>query len=549
MAPHPQTSFLGRPIVLLCAVTVSFLSIAPYAARQLHPLNQGLTVIRDKDYANYDSRLERALSGHPSEAGNGITPVGSGIEGMQVAGVEVVLGTLFAWTGIPAPPLSAIITAILGPILFLLFYQLFRFLSFPDRWSLAMTLVLFVVMFHGLTRVVHPGWSFVPSIAALIAFIVFHKRPTVIRAVTAGVLLGVLPFLYFWSWMFVWASAGSLVILGMLAHRSHEPVIRQWKLSFLLAIIVAIVAIPFALHTIDLFQNPLYGEVAVRASFLSQRTPESWPRTILLLVQLAALLSLFPRSRSDRSYLAVAAMLLGLTLAMHQNVLHNRVLMFASHFEPHMIIASMTAGAWALWRRAPVLRRVVIAGIALVFLVAGASDYAFAHRFFLVRESDFHDQYLAPAIALLAPRHREVILTDANTGRLLTAWTSNAIVYTTHARFLLISDAAMAERFCVAEMFDPAPNPFRSLYIEYNRVLDSPAMRRHEADLVNEACARVKADPAAMLTKYGVTAILWNRSDHPEWTVESDAPKLGLWKRASGSGWELWENGKLRIEN
>lgn len=532
---------LGFWIVLLCAVAVGVLSAAPYIAQTFSPAYRSLTVIRDKDYANYYSRLERALSGYHSEAGNGITTIGSGIEGMQTAGMESAVAFLFGWTGLPAPSLSVLVTAILAPLLFLLFFTLFRTMAFPDRWSLGMTVLLFFVMFHGLTRVMHPGWSFVPAVAALAAFFVFLKRPSVLWVFAAGILLGLLPYLYFWSWTFVWAAAGSVALLDLCALGRKSIIVRHWPKMLGLGLIVAVFSLPFVLETAALMHNSLYPEVAVRASFLYERSPESWPRTVLLLVTTLSFLSLFPRYGKEYSYRFTAGALLGILIAMHQNIFHNRILMFSSHFYPHLLIAVTIAGAWVLLHRAPLVQRVIVAGIAAVFLAAGVYDYAFAHRFFIPQPWDFRYQHLTEPIALLKNNTGATVLTDADTGRVLTSWDPVGIVYTHHVRFLFISDAAMAERYCVVELFSPvSPVPHRALYIEYNHVLDSPAMREREKNLVSEACGRVRARPEEYLKKYEVTHVLWNQKERPEWVIESRKKAFGLSEQASGSGWVLW---------
>lgn len=526
-------------LVALCAVIAGFLSVLPYVMHTFYPSFQGLTVLRDKDYANYDSRLQRVLVGHPEEASNAITPIGSGIDGLQVAGVEQVIGVLFGWIPVDAPTLSVIVTGVLTPILFVLFYLLFVALCFSRRWSLGMTLMLFSVMFHGLTRVVHPGWSFVPTIAALLAFFSFARKPTIPLLILSAVLLGLLPYIYFWSWTFAWAVAGSFVLLSFFSVKENNLLSQAPVRSILLAAGVVLISVPFALQTTTLISHPLYPEIAIRASFLTQRFPESPVRSVLLLTQLIALASLFRNYRMDWSYIAAFSFLLGITIAIHQNIIHERVLMFASHYYPHLLIATTVSGAWVLVRRAPLVARSIVAGIAFLFLAAGVYDYAFAHAFFIPRAQDFKDQHLTTAIVILKADGRQTVLTDAETGRVITSWTDDGIVYTTHARFLLISDQDLVERYCVSEIFHPAPPLTRVLDLEYNRILQSEEYQAYQRHLITEACNRVKADPAAYLKKYGVTRVLWNRMERPQWLV--DAAVLGLIEERSGEGWVLWK--------
>ncbi|MEK7137623.1 MAG: hypothetical protein AAB853_05055, partial [Patescibacteria group bacterium] len=219
------------PKQLLLALFFALLSFFPYVLHSFQPGFQGLTVIRDKDYGNYESRLERALSGHPEEADNAITPVGSGIEGGQIAGMEMIVGTLFRWTGLRAPALAVGITPFFVFVNVLLLFLLFRTLGFPEPWALFGTTVYIGILFHVIARVMHPGWSFVPAFAALLSFLHLWRTPSWIFAILTGLLFSLLPYLYFWHWTFVWATAGSALLIDIFA-QGKESVVRKHPAPF-----------------------------------------------------------------------------------------------------------------------------------------------------------------------------------------------------------------------------------------------------------------------------------------------------------------------------
>lgn len=521
--------------LFLFALLVAILAVLPYALHTQHPLWQGVVVLRDEDYANYFSRLQRSLSGYPFEASNGITSVSEHIPGLQIAGMEIAVGFLFQWTGLPAPVLGVLLSGAFGAVLFLLFFQFFRELKFSNEWSLGLVVAIFIAMFHGLTRVVQPGWTFVPAVASLVLFLRFLDRPRWTLLVVTAVLLGVLPYLYFWHWTFVYASVASIVCLFFLARRALPP----WSKMVLLGVLTLLIALPFCLHTWSLSSVPFYPEIAIRASFLHQRFPESWPRSILLCTQLIVLLSLWKSSKGERGYLLVSGLLIGIVLAMHQNILHNQVLMFASHYQPHFTIVTLVVGAWACIHAMSPFRRWLIIAIAVLLFAASARDYAFAHAFFAPRYADFRYQHLHDVFPQFQDQpEKDVLLSDAVTSRVVTSFLPVGIVYTGHMRFLLMSDAEMAERYCLSIIAAPTIDSFRALYIEYNRILDSKAMRLHEKQLVGDACAKVRHDPRAYLKKFHVTHILWNSELHPDWKFDTD--RLHVKKVASGSGWMLW---------
>jgi hypothetical protein len=534
------------PKQLIIALFFAILSTFPYVLHSFQPGFQGLTVIRDKDYGNYESRLERALSGHPEEADNAITPVGSGIEGGQVAGMEVIVGTLFGWTGLRAPALAVGITPLFVFINVVLLFLLFRKLGFPERWALLGTALYVFILFHVIARVMHPGWSFVPAFAALLSFLHLWEKPTFLRGVLIGFLFALLPYLYFWHWTFVWATAGSALLIDIFA-QGKESVVRKHPAPLVVAAALAILlAIPFALKTLETFSHPFAEQMTFRGGFLHTRMVESVPRSVLLLVQLGFFLSLF-RTNADRwEYRAVLALLLGVFLALHQNILHGTLLMFSSHFEPHFTLVTLIVAGHVLLRPTPLFRRFIIVGITALFLAGAAKDYLPGYKFFFPgafpQEAHLRDQHLAAPIVILSENGtRDVVLTDSDTGRVITAFTDEAILYTTHMRFLLISDEEMAERYCLSEelfSMDP-PRSHRALYMEYNAVLDSSEMRAKEKELVDAACARVRADPEASLRQYGVTHVLWNFAIKERWNVTQHHFPLKV--VAASESWALFE--------
>lgn len=507
------------------ALFFAVMSVLPSIVHTFHPAYEGLTVIRDKDFGNYYSRLERALSGFPSEADNGITPIGAGIDGAQTAGLEVILGTLFQWTNIPAPMLSVVLTPLFVFLLFVLFFFLFTALEIPPRMSLLATSLYFAILFHVVSRVMHPGWSFVPTIGALLSFLHFTKKPTALLAILTGVLLGLLPYLYFWSFTYVWAVCGIaalLLLVTRLGAPRGAPTSVPLTPYFLTALITLTVSLPFFLTTWKLTHHPLYEAVAFRGGFLTKTIIESPVRSILLLLETGVFLSLFKEKKGEWKYLISLAFLLGIFIAIHQNLVHGTLLMFSSHYYPYLVLSSVIAAAYALFSPMQDWKKWVILGITVLFLVGAAKDYLPGYRFFIPEKSDFSDQYLSGALKYLNENGtRDVILTDAHTGRVVTSFLPEGIVYTTHSRFLLISDEEMAERYCMSELFsESTPDPIRALYMEYRPELDAPDAREREKSLVLEACSRVRRDPMTYLQKYGVTHILWNQELKPTWDIK-----------------------------
>ncbi len=534
-----STFLRQRQIVFLFAIVFSLLAIFPYVVHTFSPSFQGFTVIRDKDFGNYYSRFERALTGHPGEAGNGITPVGSGITGMQDAGMEAAVGTLLSWTGLSAPPLAVIVSALLTGVSFFLLYSLFLLLGFSHRLSLLVSSTYYFILLHVVSRVVHPGWSLVIALLALLLFLDFSRRPTFLRALLSGLLLALLPYVYFWAWTYVWAVCffGACILVFL-----HADIAARKRLFCLLPIVTVLLllSLPVVWRVLFTLKGSLGEEVFLRSDFVNTRGVESPIRSGLITLQALLVLSLFPRFKKNNRYIWVVAFLLGITVAMHQNIFHGKLLMFSSHFYPFLVISTLTAGCFALSEPIDRVRKFSILSITALFLAGAAVDYFPGYKFFIPTPPNFTDQHLLPAIAVLQGGERETVLTDSATGRVVTAWTDDGIIYTTHARFLFISDSDMAERYCVSYLFSPEPpDPYRSLYMEYNAILDSKAMRDHEKALVSEACTRVRTSPATYLQKYGVTHVLWNSADHPDWKMDQ-YPTVHLMVQKTGTGFVLY---------
>ncbi len=528
-----------RQIVLLFAIAFSLLAIFPYVLHTFHPSFQGFTVIRDKDFGNYYSRFERALTGHPEEAGNGITPVGSGITGMQDAGMEAAVGTLLSWTGLSAPPLAIIISAILTGVSFYLFFALFFLLGFSHRLSLLVASTYYFVLLHVVSRVVHPGWSLVLTLLALLSFIDFSRHPTVVRAIISGLFLALLPYVYFWSWTYVWGVC-FFAALFLLFTRSDDAIKKRFLRLLPIVAVLLLLSLPVVWRVLFTLKGPLGAEVFMRSDFVNTRGVESPIRSVLLVLQTLLILSLFPRFKNSSRYTWVLVFLFGIVAAMHQNVLHGKLLMFSSHFYPFLMISTLIAGCFALSVPLDRIRKSLILSITALFLAGAAVDYLPGYKFFVPTPPNFADQHLLPVITFLQGGERETVLTDMTTGRVVTAWTDDGIVYTTHSRFLFISDSDMAERYCVSYLFSPAmPDAHRSLYMEYNPILTSAEMREKERTLVSEACSRVRNDPGQYLEKYGVTHVLWNSAELPDWNMKM-YPELRLVPQASGTGFVLY---------
>ena len=145
---------------------------------------------------------------------------------------------------------------------------------------------------------------------------------------------------------------------------------------------------------------------------------------------------------------------------------------------------------------------------------------------------------------MLAGLPDAIILSDPETSTFLTSHTAHNVIYGVYLQYELLTSRDLAERYCLtlvpvstAEHSYPTPHIFN--YTQQRDPLVQEDLKQQEEVMLAEACARVEADPAGFLKRYGVEYIFWDEKRQPDWDLRrTDAP-VHEYKR--GEGWSLWQ--------
>lgn len=495
---------------------------------------RGAPLFFGTDESHYVVRLQEGLLQPFADTSNGIFS-SPAVHGLQPAGLEMLFGTAFGWTGWSGTTVMILLSVLFAASLVPLLLSFLRQVGATPMVALVGAWGYFLVFLGVMRRFVHQSWSLPLTVVALLCLVRFWREPTDRRAVMAGVLLGVLPHAYLWSWTFAWTVAGVGCCLlwgtGMLR--------RPWRhLTLLIAGVLAL-AVPYFWQMVGNMASPIAREVAERSSVIYARGVESPTRSVLLfLLAVSAIVSLWPRRRESWA-LPLLTLLLAPVIVLHQQFLHGQVISFSTHYYPYVCLVSVAALA-ALLSQSRARRDWPLLLLSSLFLAAALWDYS--GRSLLPQDRFFQFQALAPAYELLRQDPaREVFLTDRETALFIAANTHHDVVFTEHARHLLISTREYAERHCLSEVFSPQD---QAMFIP--DILREPSRlgREREAQMyeertaiAREACAWVRSHIAEALDRYGVTALLWNQVARPEWVV--DDTQFILQKR--GDGWSLWK--------
>ncbi len=523
-------------------VLLSIFFSVPHVFHRLSPDYAGLMIIRSTDDGQYQAKVRAALLGRDGEVSNGMTGGVPAAKGGAPALLEWIVGRSFSWSSLHAPEVLLLFTVFITPLIFPLLSS-FLLALFGSRFLALFGALLYVVSFVSpLQKPIHMSLSLPLTIGALFALFSVWQRPTRANMLLAGLCLGALVSVYFWSWTYAWAVLGWLLLLH-LAFRPSAPSKRSQTTRMLGVIGIGLVlAAPTVWHTISvaLSMPTIFQETAMRSTIIHTRGVESMARSALLLLTTLSALQYLRRSgglrvRSETALFPLAMLLAAVTV-MHQNVLHGTVFTFSSHYYPFVCLSMLmvllfvlSEGTWTRWKFFTAL-------LASLFLGAALFDYrVIAPNILLDRYDLASVQHLAPAMRILDQTPRDNILTDRTSAHMVTGWTDDDVVFTAYVRHVLVSDTEYVQRYCLSEL------PSRSgpdLDWLSREVVERPnpeelSLRRRQFEAL---CQPILSQPKIALQRYGVTALLWNEALRPDWKIDATL----FQREVQGEGWSLW---------
>lgn len=532
-------SFLA--VLYVCGVLI--LATQPLLTT-VQPGYQGV-LYKGGDESQYIMRVNQALF-HPwTDVGN---PYVSGPEapnGLQMTLFEMLAGSMFSRLGMTAPVLAILLSVLIAPFVIPLIALIAVRLGSTRILAFLGAVLYFFLLLGPLRRTVHQSWSLPFVLFMLLMLIDWWRSPTRCRSLLLGVLLGILPGIYFWAWSFVWAVFGFLVFF---------TVVLEWRNGRLRACasycarfvaigcIALVTASPFLFRMWLNSTHPAADDAALQSSLVHAREFESILRSALLLLFVAASTWSIFLQKDRRKYLPLLSILFALVAVTHQQFVHGLVLSFWTHDYPYVCAAAVLTIMVFFSVRPRSMREHTAMLLASVFLFGAFVDYK--GRLAVFTPIPHHEayQHLAEPLAELAamPR-RQTVLSDLEVELIIGTYTDHDVIYTSFIRHTLIDYRELSERYCLTQFITGgAADP---VWLAQD-VKELSAAGREEADrifardvrITTEACAWVFAYPKKALAQYGVTMVLWDERNHPEWKPDTSVFE----KIRSGSGWSMW---------
>jgi hypothetical protein len=531
---HTFWSF-RRLLLGLYLIGVIVLAIQPIRT-VLQSDYQGI-LFKGGDESQYIMRIQEAMHHPLQDVSNAIVSGDDAPRGLQMTLPEATAGTLFGWMGMSAPVLGVLLSVLLAPLLMPLFAMLSRRFGVSERSSFIGAVLIFFLLLGPMRRVVHQSWSLPYVTFMMIVLIDWFRARTLPRSLTLGVLLGLLPGIYFWAWTYVWASFGLLAVTLFLETPSSD---RMKILTQILSVGVTalIVASPFLVLIVMNSANPNAVDAGFRSSLIHAREFESLPRSVLfILLAIGAYFSLWKHKHSQPIVLFIGALL----IVLHQQFIHGQVLSYWTHYYPYVCVLALLL--LLVYTTTKSANRVIISATSLVsilFLAGALTDYFGRAAVFTTMPHYASVQHLAAPIQYINQEPgKQTVLTDPVTSLVLGTYTTADLVYTPFLRHTLISFSELAERYCLVEYMKGGIPDTRFLADDVRELSaagreGTQTVFERDLALTKQACDSVYADPSAALKKYHVTLVLWDEKNHSDWHVPSSFEPL-----SRGAEWSI----------
>lgn len=526
--------------VFLSLYLLGVLVLAVQPVRTLMaPWYEGV-MFRSDDESQYIMRIEQALLHPLTDVSNSITSGPDAPRGLQMTFPETLVGSAFSWTGISASSLALWLSVLLAPLVMPLLALLMSRFGVRKIIAIILSTLFFFLLIGPLRRVIHQSWSLPYVLFTLLLMVDWFRQPTKKSTLGLGIILGLLPGIYFWAWTYGWAVFGILVASEVIVRVRKKEAVGPFFWHAASALIVAfIVASPFLMLMWMNSHDPTAAETSLRSSLIAAREFESITRSFVLVIFTIGITgALF--KRRDRSLTPVFAMALGLLIVLHQQFIHGNVLSFWTHYYPYVCAVSiLSVGLFESWNKRGVFGYVAT-GAACLFILGAYQDYS--SRLSILAPLPIEQyQHLSEPLALLAKEtEKQTVLSDRNTSLLVGMNTDHDLAFTVYLRHVLLSTEELAERYCLVDSLSPVSDPDWLAYTikEISAAGKEGTEEVLQRDLVTvrQACEVVRSETKSALSEYGVTRLLWDEKIYPEWKIDERLFE----KISSGEGWSLW---------
>lgn len=201
--------------------------------------------------------------------------------------------------------------------------------------------------FIQLSRPVDPVMTYIPFFGFLIAFWLYYQKRDYRWGIASAVILGLNFYTYFYTWTYLYAFGGLLVLVYLLQKKWRE--VARLGSVFLGALVIAI---PYFINMYRASLYPTYADASARFGVVATHAPLSVG--VLAIVALGIFFLWFPREDRERYFFGLA-LLLTPFITMNQQIITGKV-MQPDHYhwffqKPIAIIVILTALFYLLSRR------------------------------------------------------------------------------------------------------------------------------------------------------------------------------------------------------
>ena len=396
--------------------------------------------------------------------------------------------------------------------------------------------------FLRIARPVNPLMIYIPFFAFLASFWQFYRKQDWRWGVLSAILLGLNFYNYFYTWTYLYAFGGLLVLFLLLQKKWQEAI--KIGSVFLGALLVAI---PYGINLYRATLHPAYVEAGVRFGVVESHTPLFVG--FVVIVTLIIFLWRFPKEDRQKYFFGLA-LLLSPFVTMNQQILTGKVLQVSHyHWFFHkpiafifflIVVFHLLARSNMIFYKKMLAVLIISASIAIgVFVQAASYYYSNNDGGSIV----IGRQKYGPAVKWLNEnaQKEEVVLANNETSHMTAIYTPLNVFYhragmyslsATKERLLEVMftfyrlrgvEAKDARETFFAERGYISTNIYGMHYRELAGAYEKiPDEKIEEIITLYEKTLSISASDwlKKMMNKYEVEYVVWDKKSEPEWWLD-----------------------------
>ncbi len=382
------------------------------------------------------------------------------------------------------------------------------------------------------TRPVNPLMTHLFFFGFLLCFWLFLEKKQWRWGILSALILGLSFYDYFYTWTFLGAFLGVLIIIFLLRKKWHDA-----KRIGLVLLGALLIALPFFLNIYRATLHPNYAEVSQRFVFETR----SYTLGLLVPLLLVVFLLCFPRKYKEQYYFGLALVIAPL-IVLNQQFITGKTLMtdhyhWYFHLPLAIVFVLMIFFFWVSKLNRPMLKRIsamlIIVSSILTGLLIQSNSYA------KNKERIIGLQNYGPVMEWLAQNapKDEVIFANEEASHLVVIYTPLNVFYHGVARMTLAATTARLEdtvflyyrldglaRDKAAEVFSrdrvEISHLIYGMYYRDGREMSDELLLKIIQRGQDSFAVSTSDFFKAMLDKYQVSYLIWDKKQNPQWQLD-----------------------------